>query len=142
MKKSKLLCIVLFFVLIFCSCGEQTAESSKESKPIEKTTAKYQNLMVNISSESVSPLEDLSQGNEAYCDFALKVFKESLSKEGKNTSTFQDLSFICLLTQQTRRFLLEQWWTHYNKILKTNLKKEIIQWKKFCVFYYQYLYCS
>ncbi|MBO7254584.1 MAG: hypothetical protein J6V36_04700, partial [Clostridia bacterium] len=85
MKKSKLLCIVLFFVLIFCSCGEQTAESSKESKPIEETTAKYQNLMVNISSESVSPLEDLSQGNEAYCDFALKVFKESLNKEGKNT---------------------------------------------------------
>ncbi len=85
MKKSKLLCIVLLFALILCSCGEQAVESSKESKPTEEITPKYQNLMVNISPENVSSLEDLSQGNKAYQDFALKVFKESLSKEGKNT---------------------------------------------------------
>ncbi len=45
----------------------------------------YINLMENVSGESVSISENSVDRDRAYCDFAVKVFKESINKEGKNT---------------------------------------------------------
>ncbi len=89
MKKTKFLCLFLILSILsslFCSCGEQKNESSEALNSSEAVaTAKYKNLLAEISPESVEALEDLSKGNKAYCDFAVNVFKESISKEGKNT---------------------------------------------------------
>jgi len=67
----KILCILLSASLLFISA-------------CAKTEPEYQDLMENIIGENVSVLETLSDGDKAYHDFALKVFKESLNKD-KNT---------------------------------------------------------
>ena len=41
--------------------------------------------MENVSRENVSVLETSLDKDKAYCNYAVKVFQKSLSKEGKNT---------------------------------------------------------
>ena len=66
----KFLCLLLILsTCLICSCSR----------------AKYQNLMENITPANVSPQENIEGENKAYTEFAVNLFKKSLSADGKNT---------------------------------------------------------
>ncbi|MBE6648521.1 MAG: serine protease [Ruminococcaceae bacterium] len=67
----KFLCLLLILsTCIICSCSQE---------------AKYQDLMKNITPSAVSPEENIEGENKAYTEFAVELFKKSLSEDGKNT---------------------------------------------------------
>ena len=89
MKKiiSVLLCITLILIS-FSACGENPAPIP--SKMISK------NLMSDISPKSVEKSDDLAEGNKAYYDFAVSLFKENQAN-GDNV-LISPLSVLCALS--------------------------------------------
>lgn len=89
MKKiiSILLCITLV-VLSFGGCSENPAQKS--------TSVSAKNLMSDITPKSVEKSDDLSDGNTAYYDFAISLFKEN-QVNGDNI-LISPLSVLCALS--------------------------------------------
>ena len=89
MKKiiSILLCITLV-VLSFGGCSENPAQKS--------TSVSAKNLMSDITPKSVEKSDNLSDGNTAYYDFAISLFKEN-QVNGDNI-LISPLSVLCALS--------------------------------------------
>ncbi len=89
MKKiiSVLLCIILILVS-FSACGENPAPTPA------KVNAK--NLMSDISPKPVEKSDDLTDGNKAFYDFAVSLFKEN-QVNGDNV-LISPLSVLCALS--------------------------------------------
>ncbi len=100
--------ILLAFVIMLSGCSGDATNSSQTISQNElseddtsagiadskKTLAV--DLMKNIIGAEIEVSNDLSQGNDAYREFAAKLFKKSLSDEGKN-SLISPLSVIFAL---------------------------------------------
>lgn len=89
MKKiiSILLCVTLV-VLSFGGCSENPAQKS--------TSVSAKNLMSDITPKSVEKSDNLSDGNTAYYDFAISLFKEN-QVNGDNI-LISPLSVLCALS--------------------------------------------
>lgn len=87
MKKiiSVLLCITLILVS-FSACGENPTPSKMISK----------NLMNDISPKTVEKSNDLTDGNKAFYDFTISLFKEN-QVNGDNV-LISPLSVLCALS--------------------------------------------
>ncbi len=89
----KITCFLLILILSFlCSCGESAESSQNGDSSALSSEASYVgsidksiNLMSGFKGNTVEALDDMSKGNKAYNNFALELFKRSLSEEGKNT---------------------------------------------------------
>ncbi len=120
----KLFCLILAFTFCFLTaCGESENSATENSKTSssqdisqsssDDSTPKYKNLMANITPSAVTASEDLSKGNQAFASFSAKLFKECLSKDGKNTlisplSTIYALGMTSNGAQSTTKSQMEE----------------------------------
>jgi len=102
----KLLCALLIFgIILVTGCGNDVTDNEYKSQPDVSDTQtisksdesqsssedgvihepKYKNLMSGITASDIAVLEDMTEGNKSYTNFAMELFKKSLSEDGKNT---------------------------------------------------------
>ncbi len=103
--KKLLSALLIFGIILITGCGNDVTDNEYKSQPdvsnaqtVSKSDEsqnssdgnvihepKYKNLMSGITASDKAVLEDTTEGNKAYTEFAVNLFKKSLSEDGKNT---------------------------------------------------------